>query len=245
MFFNKKILFLDKELKPKYQNLVNQKKECYKQLPKQSHTAKELNHEIEEISMNNRLYVYSLNIRGLILYILGEIENEDKVNSERYKDKKRKINYNPQISKVIINLAKYYSRKFPFLYDYIEMSNLLSKIDASTHSEKYYEIKILRKISEELKHQIHFDERYNNLDLDSNNNNMINYWLTKRYFSEISYYFAYLYQFLDDENKKGFIHLFRDYQKQMLTLLEEYLEEEQKSIRNLLNEYESNNLLIS
>ena len=65
--------------------------------------------------MNNRLYVYSLNIRGLILYIFGEIENEDKVNSERHRGKKRKINYNPQISRVIENLAKHYSRKFPFL----------------------------------------------------------------------------------------------------------------------------------
>ena len=50
MFYNKTILFLDKELKLKYQNLINQKKESYKQIPKQSHNAKEeLNHEIEEI----------------------------------------------------------------------------------------------------------------------------------------------------------------------------------------------------
>ena len=36
LFYNKTILFLDKELKPKYQNLINQKKETYKQKPKQS-----------------------------------------------------------------------------------------------------------------------------------------------------------------------------------------------------------------
>ena len=50
MFYNKKILFLDKELKLKYQNLINQKQESYKQIPKQSHNATELNNEIEEIS---------------------------------------------------------------------------------------------------------------------------------------------------------------------------------------------------
>ena len=106
---------LDKELKPKYQNLVSQKRDIYKNL--ESQTAKEeLNREIEEIFMNNELYVYSLNLRGLILYILAEIYNENKNNSDRKKVKKRKINYNPQISKVIENLAKRYSNKFPFLH---------------------------------------------------------------------------------------------------------------------------------
>src|SRR5215208_5279813 len=245
LFYNKKILFLDNELKPKYHNLINQKKATYRQLSKKSPTAKELNQEIEEIFMNNRLYVYSLNIRGLILYILAEIKNEDEVNSKRHNDKKRIINYNPQISRVIENLAKHYSRKFLFLYNYLEMRNLISKIDASTNSEKYYEVKIIRKIAEELSHQIHFDEMYSNLDLDSNNNNMINYWLTKRYFSEISYYFAYLYPFLDDETKKEFIHLFRDYQKKMLTIMLEYLKDEQKSAQNLLDEFNNRGLLIS
>ena len=237
LFYNKKILFLDKELKPKYQNLINQKQESYKQLPKQSHTAKELNDEIEEIFMNNRLYVYSLNIRGLILYILAEIENEHKVNSERYKGKKRKINYNSQISRVIENLAKHYSRKFPFLYNYIEMRKIISKIDTSNNFESYYEIKILRKISEELRHQIYFDERYSNLDLDFNNNNMINYWITKRYFTEIIHYFAYLSPFLGNDNQSEFSNLFKDYKRKMITIMEECLEKEQESLRNLLHEF--------
>ena len=213
LFYNKKILFLDKELKPKYQNLINQKKESYKQLPKQSYTAKELNHEIEEIFMNNRLYVYSLNIRGLILYILAEIENENKVNSERYKGKKRKINHNSQISRVIENLAKHYSMKFPFLYNYIEMRKIISKIDTPNNFESHYEIKILRKIAEELKHQIYFDERYSNSDLDYNNNNLINYWVTKRYFTEIYHYFVHLYQFLDNDKKMNSIFYLKTIKK--------------------------------
>ena len=102
LFYTKTILFLDKELKSEYQKIINQKQEVYKNLP-ESQTAikEEPNREIEEILMNNRLYVYSLNIRGLILYILAEIENESKINAERSKGKKRKISYNPQISRVI------------------------------------------------------------------------------------------------------------------------------------------------
>ena len=234
MFYNKKILFLDKELKLKYQNLINQKKESYKQIPKQSHNATELNNEIEEIFMNNRLYVYSLNIRGLILYILGEIENEDKVNSDRHRNKKRKINYNPQISRVIENLAKHYSRKFPFLYNYIEMRKIISKINSSNSFESHYEIKLLRKIAIELKHQIYFDERYSNSDLDANNNNLINYWVTKRYFTEIYHYFVHLYTFLDEETKNEFNLLFRNYQEKMLMLMGECLEKEKKSVEYLL-----------
>ena len=231
-FYNKTILFLDKELKPKYQSLLNQKKETYKKLNLPT-TKKELNREIEELLENNRLYVYSLNIRGLILYILAEIEDEERINSERHKNKKRKISHNPQISRVIENLAKYYSSKFPFLYRFIEMKKIINKINSSKHFEKYYEVKILRKITEEIRHQIHFDERYSNSDLNFNNNDMINYWITKRYFTEIIHYFAYLYPFLGIDNQSEFSYLFKDYERRMLTLMEDCLEKEQESLQYL------------
>jgi hypothetical protein len=233
LFYNKTILFLDKELKPQYQKIVTQKRDIYKNLESQT-TKEELNREIEEIYMNNELYVYSLNIRGLILYILAEIHNEDKNNSYENKVKKRKINYNPQISRVIENLAEHYSKKFPFLYNYREMKKIISKINSSKHFEKHYEVKILRKIAKELRHQIHFDERYSNSDLDFNNNNMINYWITKSYFTEIIHYFAYLYPFLGNDNQSEFSSLFKDYKRRMLILMEECLEKEQESLQNLL-----------
>ena len=236
LFYNKTILFLDKELKPKYQKIVTQTRDIYNNLESQS-AKEELNREIEEIYMNNELYVYSLNIRGLILYILAEIHNENENNSNENKVKKRKINYNPQISRVIENLAKHYSMKFPFLYNYIEMRKIINKINSSKHFEKYYEVKILRKIADELKHQIHFDERYSNSDLDFNNNDMINYWITKRYFTEIIHYFAYLYPFLGNDNQSEFSNLFKDYKRKMITIMEECLEKEQESLRNLLYEF--------
>ena len=235
LFYSKTILFLDKELKPPYQKLVSQKREIYKKLSNsQIATNKELNREIEEILLNNKLYIYSLNIRGLILYILAEIEDEKKINSERSKGKKRKISYNPQISRVIENLAKHYSSKFPFLYNFIEMRKIIIKIDLSKNIESHYEIKILRKIAEELKHQIYFDERYSNLDLDANNNNFINYWITKRYFTEIYHYLIYIYKFLDEVKKDKLNLLLKDYQQKMLMLMKEYLEKEEKSVQCLL-----------
>ena len=183
---------------------------------------------------NNRLYVYSLNIRGLILYILAEIEDESKINSERYKGKKRKISHNPQISKVIENLAKHYSSKFPFLYNFLEMRKIISKIGSSNNSERHYEIKILRKIAKELKHQIYFDESYSNLDLNNNNNNLINYWVTKRYFTELYHYFMYIYKFLEEDKKDELNLLLKDYQEKMLMLMKEYLEKEEESVEDLL-----------
>ncbi len=236
LFYNKKILFLDKELKSKYQKMVTQKRDIYKNLESQT-TKEELNREIEEIYMNNELYVYSLNIRGLILYILAEIYNENNNNSDENKIKKRKINHNPQISRVIENLAEHYSKKFPFLSNYIEMKQIINKISSSKHFQKYYEVKILRKIADELNHQINFDEGYSNLDLDDNNNDMINYWITKRYFTEIIHYFAYLYPFLGNDNQSEFNNLFKDYKRKMITIMEECLEKEQEFLRNLLYEF--------
>ncbi len=42
LFYNKKILFLDKELKSKYQKMVTQKRDIYKNLESQT-TKEELN----------------------------------------------------------------------------------------------------------------------------------------------------------------------------------------------------------
>jgi hypothetical protein len=151
-----------------------------------------------------------------------------------YIGKKRKINHNSQISRVIENLDKHYSMKFSFLYNYIEMRKIISKIEPPNNFESHYEIKILRKSAEELKHQIYFDERYSNYDLDYNNNNLINYWITNRYFTEIYHYFVHLYQFLDNDKKYEFTLLLKDYQERMLMLMKEYLEKEEKSVRYLL-----------
>ena len=83
------ILFLVKEIKYKYQKIVIQNRDINKTLESQT-AEEELHREIEEIYMNNELYVYSLFIRGLFLYILAEIYNENKNNFDRNKVKKEK-----------------------------------------------------------------------------------------------------------------------------------------------------------
>ena len=114
------------------------------------------------------------------------------------------------------------------------MRKIISKIGSSNNSERHYEIKILRKIAKELKHQIYFDESYSNLDLNNNNNNLINYWVTKRYFTELYHYFMYIYKFLEEDKKDELNLLLKDYQEKMLMLMKEYLEKEEESVEDLL-----------
>ena len=125
------------------------------------------------------------------------------------------------------------------------MRKIVSKIDSSNNSERHYEIKILRKIAEELKHQIYFDERYSNLDLNNNNNNLINYWIVKRYSNEITHYLAHFFTYVKEDNKEEFLTIFREYQNEMLTIMLEYLKDEQKSVQDLLDEFNRKTLLIS
>jgi hypothetical protein len=62
---------------------------------------------------------------------------------------------------------------------------------------------------------------------------MINYLITKRYFTEIIHYFAYLYPFLVNDNQNEFNYLIKDYETRMLTLMEECLKKEQESVQYL------------
>jgi hypothetical protein len=110
---------------------------------------------------------------------------------------------------------------------------------------RYYNVDILFTITKDLESQIWFDDKFSNLNLDSNNNALINYWIVKRYSNEITHYLAYFSKYLKEEDKEEFILFFRNYQKQMLMLMEEYLKKEQNTVKNLMDEYESNNLLIS
>jgi hypothetical protein len=196
---------------------------------------------------------YSLNIRGLILYILGKIdeqnsnknENENQNVHGQNESSKNREKYRKNISSVLSNLCKYYSSNFPFLLHNNKFKEILKDVMKNYPYLRYYDVDILINIAKELESQIWFDEQFSNLDINTNNDALINFSIIKRYFSEISYYFVYLSQFLEDDKKKEFIYLFRDYQKRMLILMEEYLEKEQKSVRNLLDEFKSSNLLIS
>ena len=86
-----------------------------------------LTEKIEEIKQDRGLWQYYLNTRGLILYIIGEIDLEDK-------DKK---NYNKRINLVIENLSKSYITHFPFLFFYQEFRNQFKNAESEQIREYY------------------------------------------------------------------------------------------------------------
>jgi hypothetical protein len=78
-----------------------------------------LSEKIQEIKQDRGLWQYYLNTRGLILYIIGEIDLEEK-------DKKR---YSKRINLVIENLSKSYITHFPFLAFYQIFRNQFKNVE--------------------------------------------------------------------------------------------------------------------
>ncbi len=109
---------------------------------------------------------------------------------------------------------------------------------------RYYDVDILKTIAIELESQIWLDDKYFDLNINSNNNGWINYWIVKRYSSEVTHYLAYFSKYLKKDDKEKFLSIFRDYQNKMIIIMLQYLKEEQKSAEDLLDEFHSRGLLI-
>ena len=191
---------------------------------------------------------YILNIRGLILYILCKIANNENENKKQNiptqeDSSKNRKKYRKNISDVLANLSQNYPSNFPFLLHYKKFKEIQDV--TKNHYSRYHEVDILINIAKELKSQIWFDEQYSNLNLNSNNDTFINYWIVKRYSSELAHYLAYFFKDLKDDNNEEYLTIFREYQNKMLTIMLEYLKDEQKSAQNLLDEFNSRGLLIS
>ena len=191
---------------------------------------------------------YFLNIRGLILYILGKItssqnENQNPPNQKEFSKNREK--YRKNISDVLSNLSENYSSYFPFLLYYKIFKEIFKDVNKIYHYSPYYEVDILKTIAIELENQIWIDDKYFNLNINRNSNAWMNYWVVKRYSSEITYYYAYFSKYLKEESKEKFLSIFRDYQKKMITIMLEYQKEEQKSVQHLLDEFNQRRLLIS
>ena len=191
---------------------------------------------------------YFLNIRGLIIYILCKIANNENgiknqnVPNQEDSSKNRK-KYRKNISDVLANLSQNYPSNFPFLLHYKKFKEIQDV--TKNHYLRYHEVDILITIAKELKSQIWFDEQYSNLNLNSNNNTFINYWIVKRYSSELTHYLAYFIKDLKEDNKEEFLTIFREYQNKMIINMLQYLKDEQKSAQDLLDEFNSRGLLIS
>ncbi len=173
---------------------------------------------------------YFLNIRGLILYILGKTtlnknENEKK-NPLNQKDVLRnREKFRKNISDVLSNLSENYSSNFPFLLYYKKFREILKDVMKNHQYLRYYDVDILITIAKELEHQIWLDDKYTNLNTNSNNNALINYWIAKRYSAEVTHYLAYFSKYLKEDDKGGFLSILREYQKKMITIMLEYLKD--------------------
>ena len=176
---------------------------------------------------------------------IKQLENENKkqnVPNQEDSSKNRK-KHRKNISDVLANLSQNYPSNFPFLLHYKKFK----EIQDVTKNQylRYYEVDILINIAKELKSQIWFDEQYSNLNLNSNNDTFINYWIVKRYSSELTHYLAYFCKDLKEDNKEEFLTIFREYQNKMIIIMLHYLKDEQKSAEDLLDEFNSRGLLIS
>ncbi len=183
--------------------------EIRQNLSKSQHKTK-----VERMEKYLEIEKYFLNIRGLILYILGKItpnKNEDKnppIQKESSKEKYRK-----NISVVLSNLSENYSSNFPFLLYYTRFKEIFKDVMKNHQYLRYYDVDILITIAKELESQIWLDDKYSSLNVDSNNNALIKYWIIQRYSAEVTHFLAYFSKYLKEDDKEKFFSIFREYQK--------------------------------
>jgi hypothetical protein len=130
---------------------------------------------LEEIKMsiesrgetNRRNWQYSLNIRGLILYVLCMIKQEEEEGRIR----------NVEMSKVLQNLSENYWKEFPFLIYYKEVKELYDNEGRSDY--EYFQVKHIKQIALELQNNI---DTIDKEDLD--------YYVTKRYYEGVTWHFV-------------------------------------------------------
>ncbi|MGD1837819.1 MAG: hypothetical protein ACPKPY_07150 [Nitrososphaeraceae archaeon] len=232
--YKTKIGFLDKKLKPEYQKIIEQKEKEISQYNNeinkkrgfheggifQSRNISQLQ-EIEEIKKNKRLYQYQLNIRGLILYILGEIERE-------YDDKK---NYNKRILNVLENLSKNYSKDFLFLLHFDFFRKCHIEIIKEGALQKYHEVELLKQISQELKDQLHMPLDY------------LRYTVTRRFSGEITYYLATCIRdgLIPYDDYSYLVPTIREYQLKNIRIMKEYLKDEYSNVNGICTSLENSN----
>jgi hypothetical protein len=79
------------------------------------------------------------------------------------------------------NLSKNYIGEFPFLLYYPDFEKEYSRLEELKKVPEHFVIKVLKEIAKELQYQLE------DIDLDS-----LRYWVTRRYYQEITEYFGWL-----------------------------------------------------
>ncbi|PWU79748.1 MAG: hypothetical protein DLM72_15800 [Candidatus Nitrosopolaris wilkensis] len=223
--------YISTTLDEKIENLVSEKREQAKTLRVKDYEGKiapkhddwPTTVEISRMESDRRNWRYSLNIRGFILYILGEIELQQE---------DHKI-HNKRIEKVLQNLSEHHLRYFPFLMYYDEFKNAYETLALRGKVQKKFQVELLKNIAQELRFQIHTAD-----------DGFLEYWVTKRYSEEITFYFIAAsrlagLEYEDLEDLDEFLtHLSLEkliqYQKNNLQVMKEYLERENENIEGAL-----------
>ncbi|MFL6409666.1 MAG: hypothetical protein ACJ71K_00290, partial [Nitrososphaeraceae archaeon] len=193
----------------------------YKLLPnKPTDEARKISDDISKLNADRRKWRYSLNIRGFIKYLLGEVELQKHTG---------KI-HNKRISNVLENLSHYYAEEFPFLMYYSDFRNEYDHLRVSAELPKYYEVELLKQIAEELQYQV-----------DRAPIDFLKYWVTRRYSGELTYYFisAGYSRMMDDIRHLHYLSFkkIHDYQASCLYVMKQYLESEAINIKRRYEEY--------
>ena len=170
--------------------------------------------QIDAIYTNNKSYAFQLNIRGLLLYIAGEIELEKK---------EGRIN-NSRISIILENLSINFLSMFPFLQFYTEFRHEFTKNKDILLEYKYFEVKLMKEITKRL--EIH---------LGSSDINFLEYYVSKIYCKYILYHLIYLIDQRILSNNNELINMIKIYQINNLKFLTSYLNKEKKMLEKHYN----------
>lgn len=170
--------------------------------------------QMDAIYTNNKSYAFQLNIRGLLLYIAGEIELE----------KKQGRIHNSRISTILENLSINFLSMFPFLQFYTEFRHEFTKNKETTLEYKYFEVKLMKEITKRL--EIH---------LGSSDINFLEYYVSKIYCKYILYHLIYLIDQRILSNNNELINMIKIYQINNLKFLTSYLNKEKKMLEKHYN----------
>lgn len=131
---------------------------------------------VSEIESDRRNWKYSLNTRGLILYVLGMIKQENEDGRVR----------NVEISNVLKNLSENYGDEFVFLLHYSEIEKLYNTLAEKEGKEKkrperykHFQVKLSKQIALEFQYSLDI------IDKDE-----LDYYITMHYSRTLTWHFV-------------------------------------------------------
>ena len=164
---------------------------------------------------------YSLNIRGLILLILGKIRL---VNEKEGGGRAQNV----RILNVLQNLSNHYANEFPFLLYLDDFRKEYKLLEQSRKVKQNFIVSLVKEIAEELKFQVHAprDDEY------------LKYWFIRRFSGGITFNLMadIIYGGLDPDKDLKFLSFakIREYQLLNLKAMTDLLESESLFIRESL-----------